>query len=82
MQETQVQCLGHEDEEEKMTTYSSILPGKSHGLRNLVGYSLWGHKKSQTGLSDNNTKTNLKQVWLIHSNMLVSMQEHKGNVSK
>ena len=23
-----------------------LLPGKSHGLRNLVGYSSWGHKES------------------------------------
>ena len=25
-----------------------FLPGKSHGLRNLVGYSPWGHKESDT----------------------------------
>ena len=25
-----------------------FLPGKSHGQRNLVGYSLWGHKESDT----------------------------------
>ena len=23
-----------------------LLPGQSHGLRSLVGYSLWGHKES------------------------------------
>ena len=23
-----------------------FLPGKSHGQRNLVGYSAWGHKES------------------------------------
>ena len=23
-----------------------FLPGKSHGLRSLVGYSPWGHKES------------------------------------
>ena len=28
-----------------MTTHSSILPGKSHGQRNLVGYSLWVAKR-------------------------------------
>ena len=28
-----------------MTTYSSILPGKSHGQRSLVGYSPGGHKR-------------------------------------
>ena len=25
-----------------------FLPGKSHGQRSLVGYSPWGHKKSDT----------------------------------
>ena len=28
-----------------MATHSSILPGKSHGCRSLVGYSPWGHKE-------------------------------------
>ena len=25
-----------------------LLPGKSHGQRSLVGYSLWGHKELDT----------------------------------
>ena len=25
-----------------------FLPGKLHGQRSLVGYSLWGHKESDT----------------------------------
>ena len=25
-----------------------VLPGKSHGRRNLIGYSPWGHKESDT----------------------------------
>ena len=30
-------------------THSSVfLPGKSHGQRSLVGYSLWGLKESDT----------------------------------
>ena len=28
-----------------MATHSSILPGKSHGWRSLVGYSPWGHQE-------------------------------------
>ena len=37
--------LGLEDPLEKeMTTHSSILPGKSHGQRSLVRYSLLGHE--------------------------------------
>ena len=42
-QETQVQSLDQEDPlEEEMATHSSILPGESHGQRNLVGYSPQG----------------------------------------
>ena len=49
MQETQVQSLGGEDLLEKaMANHSSILAWKSHGWRNLVGYSPWGHKESDT----------------------------------
>ena len=45
--ETQVQSLGREDPLEKgMATRSSILAGKSHGQRSLVGYSPRGHKES------------------------------------
>ena len=34
-----------------------VLPGRSHGQRSLLGYSLWGLKKSQTGqLNDNNNR--------------------------
>ena len=42
-----VQSLGWEDPlEEEMAIHSSILGRKkSHGQRNLVGYSPWGHKR-------------------------------------
>ena len=41
-----VQSLGREDPlEEGMATHPSILPGESHGQRNLVGYSPWGCKR-------------------------------------
>ena len=44
-----VQSLGREDSlEEGMATYSSILPGESHGQRSVAGYSPWGHKGSNT----------------------------------
>ena len=44
--ETCVQSLGREDPLEKeMAIHSVLLPGKSHGQRNLVGYSLWGRKE-------------------------------------
>ena len=49
MPETQVQSLGRENPLEKeMATHSSILAWKSHGQRNLVGYSPWGRKESDT----------------------------------
>ena len=49
MWETQVQSLGQDDLLEKeMATHSSILPGKSHGRRILVGYSPWGCKELAT----------------------------------
>ena len=49
MQETRVQSLGQADLLEKeMATHSSILPGKSHGRRSLVGYSPWGRKELDT----------------------------------
>ena len=34
--------------EEEMTTHSSVLPGKAHGQRSLVGYSPRGPKDSDT----------------------------------
>ena len=45
----EVRFLGREDPlEEGMATHSSILAGKSHGQRSLVGYSPWGRKESDT----------------------------------
>ena len=32
--------------EKEKATHSGTLPGKPHGQRRLVGYSPWGHKKS------------------------------------
>ena len=31
-----------------MASYSSILAGRIHGQRSLVGYSPWGHRESNT----------------------------------
>ena len=46
MQETQVPSLGWEDPLEKeITTHSSTLAWKSHGQRNLAGYSPRGRKR-------------------------------------
>ena len=49
MQEIRLQSLDREDPLEKeMATYFSFLPEESHGQRSMVGYSLWGHKESDT----------------------------------
>ena len=41
--------LGREEPLRKeMATRSSILPGKFHGQRRLMGYSPWGRKESDT----------------------------------
>ena len=49
MLETWVQSLGWEDPlEKKWQSIPIFLPGKSHGQRNLVGYSPWGRKESDT----------------------------------
>ena len=46
-QETQIWSLcGEESLEKEMATHSSILAGKSHGQRSLVGYTPWGYKES------------------------------------
>ena len=51
MRETRVRSLCWEDPLEKEMKWQStpvLVPGKSHGQRSLVGYSLWGHKESDT----------------------------------
>ena len=50
MRETRVQSLGRENPLEKETAAhsSTIVHGKSHGQRSLVGYSPWGRKESDT----------------------------------
>ena len=52
MQEMWVWSLGWEDPlEEEMATLSSTLAWKILWTEEPGGYSLWGHKKSQTRLS-------------------------------
>ena len=46
MRKTRVQSLGREDLRRKWQPTPVFLPGKSHGQRNLVGYSPWGCKES------------------------------------
>ena len=53
----------------EMTTHSSILPGKSHGQRSLVGYSPGGHKRVRYDLA---TKKQHSSCTNIHSH-----QQHK-----
>ena len=49
MWETWVRALGWEDPwRRKWQSTPVLLPGKSHGQRSLVGYSLWDRKESDT----------------------------------
>ena len=49
MREIWAQSLGQEDpQERKWQPTPVLLPGESHGGRNLVGYSPWGRKESDT----------------------------------
>ena len=49
MQETSIRLLDREDPlEVGMETHSIFLPGKSHGLRSLVGYGPKGHQEPDT----------------------------------
>ena len=63
MQETeamQVLSLGQGDPLEKeMATHSTILAGKFHGQRSLVGYNLWVHK--ELDMTERLSMHNMKQ---------------------
>ena len=49
MRETQVLFLGREDPLEKeMAIHSNTLAWKIPWTEKLIGYSLWGHKESDT----------------------------------
>ena len=49
MRKTQVESLGWKDPcRRKWQPTPVLLPGKSHGWINMVGYSPWGHKESDT----------------------------------
>ena len=67
-QETQVWSLDQADLLEKeMAIHSSILPGKSHGQRSLVGCRPWGRKESDM------------TEWLHFHVSLSSIGEGNGN---
>ena len=57
MQETWVWSLGQETPCRRAWLPTPVfLPGESHGQRNLVGYSPYGHKESDTAENNNNKK--------------------------
>ena len=56
--------------EKEMASQSSILAGKSHGWRRLVGYGSWGSRRVGHNLA---TKQQLRGGWWLHqSNKLNS----------
>ena len=49
IKQMRVRSLGWEDpQKEEMAITPEFLPGKSHGQRNMAGYSPWGCKESDT----------------------------------
>ena len=53
--------------EKEMAASPVFLPGKSHGLRSLAGYSPWGHKESDTTEythTHTHTHTVFQRLWL------------------
>ena len=59
-----VLSLGREDPlEESMAAHFSILTRESHGLRSLVGYSLWDHKELDT-TEQLHFFTSLHVIWI------------------
>ena len=72
MQETWVWSLDWEDPLEKeMATHSCILTGKSHGQKNLAGYSPWDQKESDmTEQLNNNNNTIFECCERIHEILL------------
>ena len=77
MQETPVWSLGWEDPLEKgMATHSSIFAWR----RSLVGYSPWGHKKSDTTEQLSTMQTNELQLYatiLINTIHIMSKRRQK-----
>ena len=54
--------------EKEMATHSSILVGKSHGQRSLVGYSPWSHERVGCDLAAKQPPLPLDEIfWKQHS---------------
>ena len=67
-----------------MATHSVSLPGEFQGQRSLVGYSLWGHKESDTTerLNNNNKDTSHQYIlnsWLKDSTTVSVLAEAVGS---
>ena len=76
----QVLSLGQKDPLEKeMGTSSSILPGKCHEQRRLVGYSLWGHKRFRQYLMTK--QQNGKKKILYSKNCKIMIKEIKEDIN-
>ena len=53
-----------------MTAHSQVLlPGKSHGQRNLEGYSPWGHKRVRQDLvtKERSQRMEIHNEFLVHT---------------
>ena len=86
-QETRVRFLGQEDLIEKEWQPTPVfLPGKFHGQKNLVGYSPWVHKESDTtdhthAYTHTHTHTPpYKDVKSIYTTVLYEINEEDGKL--
>ena len=71
-----VRSLGEEEplEKEKAPVFTPVfLPGKSHGHRSLLDYSLWSHKRIWYNLATKQQRHSI--IWLCHSLFIHSPSE-------
>ena len=83
MQETWVRSLGWEGPlEEGMAIHSIFLPGEFHEQNNLVGYSPWGHKESDTTKRYTHTHTHTHPHPLISEPILSPVYLNAGHIHR
>ena len=61
--------LGRSPRKENSNPFHYFLPGKSHGQKSLVGYSPWGHNKSDMAERHNNTNVGERLRFRLHQSV-------------
>ena len=73
-QEMRVQSLGQGDPMKREWQPTPVfLPGEPHGQRSLAGYSVWGHKESDT--TERLSTAQVKQPCLCEHNMACDLHK-------